>query len=83
MATIPNERYLIRNSTRFDYYPIKPDLGTDLNATTTYYLISETLGRWEIPCLSYLDVEGQLVNADGTVYVKDAQGNISRCNYYK
>ena len=72
---ILNERYLIRNSTRFDYYEIKTDLGTDLNATNTYYIISESIGRWEIPCLSYLDVEGQLVNTDGTTYVKDIYGD--------
>ena len=72
---ILNERYLIRNSTRFDYYEIKPDLGTNLNDTNTYYIVSESIGRWEIPCLSYLDVEGQLVNTDGTTYAKDIYGD--------
>ena len=85
---ILNERYLIRNSTRFDYYEIKPDLGTDLNDTHTYYIVSETIGRWDIPCLSYIDVEGQLVKDDGTVYIRNPVGDISkrfisRCIYYK
>ena len=73
MGDILDERHLIHNSTKFEYYEIKPDLGTDLNDTRTYYIVSESLGRWEIPCLSYLDVEGQLVKADGTRYEKDAQ----------
>ena len=63
MGDILDERNLINNSTKFEYYDIKPDLGTDLNDTRTYYIVSESLGRWEIPCLSYLDVEGQLVDA--------------------
>ena len=82
MGDILDERYLINNSTKFEYYEIKPDLGTDLNDTRTYYIVSESLGRWEIPCLSYLDVVGQLLQADGTVYAADAQWKISRCNYY-
>ena len=74
MADILNERYLTDNSIRFEYYPIKTPIGTDLNETTSYCIISENLNRWEFPCSSFLDVEGQLVNADGTVYVRGALG---------
>ena len=75
MGDVLDERHLINNATKFEYYEIKPDLGTDLNDTRTYYIVSESLGRWEIPCLSYLVVEGQLTKADGTVFTKDLQGN--------
>ena len=82
MGDILDERNLMNNSTRFEYYEIKPDLGIDLNDTRTYTITSEALGRWEIPCRSYLDVEGQLLDSVITPpatemgpYQPDAQGN--------
>ena len=74
MEDILNERNLQNNSTRFEYYPIRLPIGTDLNALNSYSIISETQNMWELPCASFLDVEGQLVQADGTIYTKDARG---------
>ena len=83
MGDILDERNLVNNSTKFEYYEVKTDLGTDLNDTRTYYIVSESLGRWEIPCLSYLDVVGQLVESDGTSIYCRCTRKISRCNYNK
>ena len=63
MGDILDERNLINNSTRFEYYEIKPEIGANINATSQFTITSESLGRWEIPCLAFLDVTGQLLDS--------------------
>ena len=65
-----NARYLERNSERFEYNDIYPSPGTDINDKRLLTLVSTSLNQLELPCHSYLYVEGRLLKADGTPFTK-------------
>ena len=69
MEDILDATNLKNNSTKFEYYEIKPQIGARINDTSTFTITSDSLAKWEIPSLSYLDVEGQLVKQQMELHI--------------
>ena len=74
------EPYMVDDSV-YDISYISVDPQTNINYNIVGSNIILTLNpsnNWVLPSKSYLYIEGQVLNADGTVFPIDAQGNPPR-----